>query len=131
MTPESAIVLDSVFHSAKATVGPLFLLTQRVANLLGFFGNAFHKYSQGILHNMYPDCTAGQRLIRDLKIKTKAGESEITDACLIEGRQLVLFEIKGKWIRDDKMMLPDYEEYMQELRDKYGKAADQLANAVN
>jgi len=128
---DNAIVLDPLFHIEKAMVGPLFMLTRQVKDLLVHFGDAFERYAQNILRIMYPkDLLVGD----DLKIMTREGEIEIADACLINAEKLLLFEMKAVWVRDDKVSDPDPEEYFNELRQKYGKdgkAADQMARAVN
>jgi len=129
LSDDTFIVIDPVFHTDKAAIGPLFMLSRHIENLMSHFGNAFENYARGVLQIMYPD--KNPRLINDLKTQSRLGEEEITDACLIEDEQLLLFEVKGKWIRDDKVLQPDYEQYLNELRDKYGKAATQLARTVN
>jgi hypothetical protein len=131
LTGDSAIVLDPLFQIEKAIVGPLFMLTNHIKNLQGYFGDAFEKYTQTILRTMYP----GNLLVGDdLRIISRDGEVEIADACLIDGDKLLLFEIKAVWVRDDEVSNPDPGGYISELRRKYGKsgkAVDQLAKAIN
>lgn len=131
LSDASAIVLDPAFHTEKATVGPLFAVPQKVGCLLMHFGSAFEKYAQGILRNMYPKAgDAQRRLILNQELgsrRTRLGE---LDACLIDGDHLFLFEMKGRWIKEAKIVEPNYEDYLNELRRKYGEAAQQLAEAV-
>jgi len=130
----NAIVLDPVFHTEKAMAGPLFTLTGQFRNLQGYFGNAFEKYAQSILQNMCPQANSDLRMGDELEWMSSDGEVEIADACLINGEKLLLFEMKAVWVRDDRVSDPDPEEYLDELRQKYGKngkVADQIARAIN
>lgn len=133
LSTDTFIVLDSVFHTEKAMVGPLFMLSRRIENLMGHFGIAFENYAKSILRAMYPENDATHCLVDDetLKIQTGSGEQEITDACLIVEDQLLLFEMKSRWIRDEVVLQPNYTQYLDELREKYGKAAKQLARNIN
>ena len=120
-----AIILDPIFYSEKASIGPLFILTKdkthgKANEVFSAFGKAFENYSCDILNKMFPDIDGSKQLFCNLKKKDlKERELEI-DACLNKGHELVIFEIKAVWIREDKILNEDYETYLQHLREKYG-----------
>jgi hypothetical protein len=125
-TPDGrAIVLDQVFYAGRASVGPLFTLVNaaprdgRVNTLFGAFGDAFESYVNGLLRSMYP---ARPPLAETLTCNptgtTASGEIEIADACLNEVTDIVLFESKAVFVRDDAT--GDVESYESELRKKLG-----------
>ena len=94
-----AMVMDPVFHVEKAIAGPLFMLTGHIKDLLPRFGNAFQKYAENILREMFPQDRFDLRVADDLLLMTPEGKVEITDACLIDADRLLLFEVKAVWIR--------------------------------
>lgn len=127
----NAIVLDPAFYIEKATTGPLFAIPEQIGHLLTSFGFAFEKYVQNILQIMYPEPDNTQcRLITNQELGSKRKRQGELDACLIDGKNLLLFEVKARWIKDDKIVEPNYEDYLHELRNKYGEGAKQLAKAI-
>jgi hypothetical protein len=116
-----ATVVDPVFLAEKACVGPLFHVGENRA--FDAFGMAVERYGQELLRNMYPSGGAGQlydRLRCPLEgIDEKGKGVELADAFLDGGSECVLFEIKGKWLREDVLArVPD--EYQKHIREKYG-----------
>lgn len=130
--PENQItVLDSTFHCEKAMAGPLFALPAQIRRrLLGNFGNAFEKYAQTILATMYPQTEGGPRLIFNERLGSKKRPLGDIDASMIEGDQLLLFEMKAVWIRESGTVQPDFEDYLTNLQE-YTKGTRQLANTIN
>jgi len=65
------------------------------------------------------------------------------DACLNDVTEIVLFEIKSAWIREDMVLDESYEKYLEHIRKKYGisssidrtdrpiKGVGQLARTIN
>jgi len=141
-----AIILDPVFYSERATVGPLFLLsegvsTQTANRIFGAFGEAFERYARDIFQKMYPSPSSllVKRFIYDLRGRDLTGhEIQIADGCLNNVTDLILFEMKAVWIRDTAILDEDPERYLELLRDRYGigkrgersKGIAQLATAI-
>jgi hypothetical protein len=124
-----AIILDHVFYSEKATVGPLFALVKalderslrdRINAAFEAFGQAFEKYINELLSSMYPSSPVLlPRLLLNPHARTADGDDvEIADACLNDVREVVLFESKGVFVPDEATR--DAETYHIELRKKYG-----------
>lgn len=145
-----AIIIDPVFYSEKALVGPLFYildgcLDEKANQIFGAYGNAFEKYVFSILKRMYPTTSGlADRLICNLKGKDRRHQDiQIMDACLNDVTKIVLFEIKSAWIREDMVLDESYEKYLEHIRKKYGisssidrtdrpiKGVGQLARAIN
>jgi hypothetical protein len=125
-----AIIIDPVFYSEKASVGPLFHLLsetcsrEKANKVFGAFGNAFEKYSCDILRRMFPDTgdVFCKRLECNLRIMTDSlSQSEIEiDACLDDVVEIVIFEMKAVWLREDEILVDEYEHFLEHLRKKYG-----------
>ncbi len=144
-----AIIMEPVFYGERASVGPLFLLTEGVPRaksdqIFSAFGHAFEEYAGSLLRRIYPMPGPGlvDRLCCDVRGRDRAGQSvQITDACLNDVTEAILFEMKAVWVRDDVVLDDDYERYLDHLRDKYGvrtgseggrsiKGVGQLARAI-
>jgi hypothetical protein len=125
-----AIIIDPVFYSEKASVGPLFhLLNMNLSEdnaneIFGAFGNAFEKYSCDILKRMFPETSGAlyKRLECNIPIEggsQSQGQIEI-DACLDDVVEVVLFEMKAVWLREDEILANEYKSFLEHLRKKYG-----------
>ncbi|MFA5033960.1 MAG: hypothetical protein WC614_13210 [bacterium] len=122
-----AIILDPVFYSEKASVGPLFIISKRSLDrkaneIFGAFGNAFESYISDILKRMFPN-TSGiltKRLSCNVKGIDPTGNEIQIDACLNDITEIVLFEMKAIWIREDKILTENPEDYIKYLQEKYG-----------
>ena len=121
-----AIILDPVFYSEKAFVGPLFLLTRgksddKANEIFGAFGNAFEGYACDILKRMFPDISGvvTKRLSCNIRGTDQQGNEIEIDACLNDITEIVLFEMKAVWIREDGILTENHERYLQHLRKKY------------
>lgn len=139
-----SIVLDPVYFAESASAGPLFAVLRLFKNsdeLFTQFGYAFERYVNSVLRCMYP-APAGNavnRLACNIRGKDKKGsEVQIADASLNNVDELVLFESKAAWIRDEVVEQSDPEEYIRALNQKYlrrddgqPKGAGQLANAIS
>lgn len=122
-----AIILDPVFYSEKASIGPLFLLTQKKSSdkaneIFGAFGYAFESYACDILRRMFPDVSAfsSKRLSCNVHGTDQAGNEIEIDACLNDVIEVVLFEMKAVFIPEDRILPENHESYLQCLREKYG-----------
>lgn len=124
-----SIILDPRFYSDRASIGPLFCLLsnqksdKKKANLIfSVFGETVEEYSCGILERMYPAETTNlhQRLICDLRGTDKKGNDvQIADACLNDVTEIVLFEIKSVWLKDEEILTDDPDDFIKHLIDKY------------
>jgi len=125
-----AIILDPIFYSEKASIGPLFVLTKnktrgKANEVFSAFGKAFENYACGILNKMFPDINGSKQLFCNLKKKDLNGRELEIDACINKDRELIIFEIKAVWIREDKILNENHEAYLQHLREKYGVVRQQ------
>ena len=119
-----AIILDPLFYSEKASIGPLFLLPSNSREkAFTAFGKAFEDYVCDILTRMFPDISSAQnkRISCNIVGKDDDGLDIEIDACLNDFSELVLFETKFGLIREDKILSSDYESYLDHVRDKYVK----------
>lgn len=122
-----AIILDPVCYSERASVGPVFLLAKnksegKANEIFGAFGNAFEKYACDILRRMFPDISGGspKRLSCNIRGITRTRSTIEIDSCLNDIIEVVLFEMKAVWIREDKILTENYKTYLEHLREKYG-----------
>lgn len=135
-----AIILDPIFYSEKASIGPLFLLPQeKREKAFADFGKAFEDYVCNILERTFPDITGAvnKRLSCNIVGTVQKGQEVEIDACLNDVADIVLFETKTGLIREDKILIDDYEKYLHHLREKYveshqgNKGIGQLAKIIN
>ena len=117
--------MDPVYFAEQAAVGPLFAIVQnccdrnRIHQWFADFGQAFESYAQTILRRMYPAPAAPlvDRLELNVVGRARAGgQVEIADACLTGADGIVLFEMKGRWLRDNYAEAEDPEEYLRAPR---------------
>ena len=130
--------MDPVVLAEKACVGPLFHVADNRA--FDAFGLAVERYGQELLHSMYP--SGGSRVLYDRLKCPLAGRDEkgrliqLADAFLGGGPECALFEIKGRWLRND-MLAGAPEEYQRHIREKYsgkvgvGQLARNLSKLAN
>lgn len=139
-----AIVLDPVYFSESATVGPLFTLlkkgVKKSASVLDKYGYAFEYYVASILRSMYPKSAEGlaERLL--VNVAGTDGEQnviQIADAALMDVDATVLFESKASWLRDADIEHSDANQFVKDIYRKYvgkddgtPKGAGQLARAI-
>ena len=121
-----SIILDPTSYSEKISVGPLFHLVasnnnsrSRVNDLFSAFGLAFEDYAIDILKRMYPPVLV-QRLYWNVKGKDATSRDFEIDAVLNDGAEVVIFEMKAAWIREDKILDGSHEDFLEHLRLKYG-----------
>jgi len=128
---DRAIILDPVFYSERASVGPLFHLvgpnaaSGKVNRIFGAFGEAFEDYAADILRRMYPEGSAplARRLSLNVKGRDREGRQLEIDALLDDVTEVVIVETKAAWLREDEILADTYEAYLEHLRAKYGVAA--------
>jgi hypothetical protein len=136
-----AIILDPIFYSEKASVGPLFLLPSgKRQKAFTSFGKAFESYTCDMLKRMFPDLSisSNKRLSCNIEGTDIDGNKLEIDACLNDITEIVLFEIKTGFIREDKILADNYEDYLRHLSQKYvwsdrdkGVGVGQLARTVS
>jgi len=133
------IILDPVFFSDKAVVGPLFHVLSKTNNLLMQFGYAFEDYVKNILQRVYPDSDSylTKRLYADVKELRNNG-IQVADFIIDGVSEIVVIEAKAVWMRDDMMSHDDPKVFVEHLQAKYGgegskskKGYKQLARSVS
>jgi len=144
-TPDGRmIIFDPVIFHDKAVDGALFTLLKLKkvdgTALFGDFGDAFEDYIHEVLKGIYPKSSLYDLLSTPLEyqLKEDSEPSELTDACLDYGEDIVLFEIKASFLKQDNIIYNDNDKYVAMLREKYvtdddgsPKGVTQLANAIN
>lgn len=139
-----AIVLDPVYFSESATVGPLFTVlkkgVKKSASVLDKYGYAFEYYVASILRSIYPKSAEGlaERLLVNVAgTDTEQNLIQIADAALMDVDATVLFESKASWLRDADVEHPDANQFVKDIYRKYvgkddgtPKGAGQLARAI-
>ena len=108
------ITTSPLFHAAKGADKPLVLFTA--------FGDAFEDYAIDLLKARYPAIKGlpGEVLRPRIPGQTSAGEQFEVDAILNVAPSLVIMEIKASFIREDTILTEHFEDFLQELRRKYG-----------
>ena len=122
------VILDPTFFCEKIAVGPLFHLLAharggRANEIFGAFGLAFEDYANSILRRMYPNRAGlASRLRCTIKVRDRAGRDFEMDAVLNDVLQVVVFETKAAWLKDE-VVLDDFEKWLEQIRSRYGVAA--------
>lgn len=125
-----SVVIDPFFYSQKIAAGPLFHLLKRADNnkaneLFGAFGNAFEDYTIDILRRMYPSGSGilAQRLLTNIRGRDRGGLEFEIDAALNDVTELVVFEMKAAWLREDSLLDESGADFINQLQLKYGVVA--------
>jgi hypothetical protein len=142
------IVMDPTFFGEHAAVGPLFAIVRKKTakkeqdQCFVDFGEAFERYSQSVLQRMYPAPAApmvARVAFPVAGISREGTEVEIADACLNNVTDVVLIEMKARWLPDECAEADGPSRYVSALRDRYArpegprvrpKGAGQLANSI-
>jgi hypothetical protein len=120
-----AVIIDPVFFSEKISAGPIFHLLPKarggkVNEIFGAFGLAFEEYANGILHRMYPERPGlASRLRCGVTARDREGRDFEIDAVLNDVRQVVVFEEKAAWLKDE-VVLGDINVWIEQIRSRYG-----------
>lgn len=135
------IILDPVFFSEKASIGPVFAVSNTVRSNQGSsnsifsdFGRAFESYCGRILNSMYPSDMLSNRLSCPL---LRTDNTEMSDACLNDLTEAVFFEIKGVFLSDEIIEDQNSDQYIESFHKKYVrddkkmKGVGQLARTIN
>ena len=120
-----SIILDPTFYTDLITTSPLFHAVKSVDKpraLFAAFGYAFEDYAIDFLLARYPEIKGlpGEPLRVRLPGRTAVGEEFEVDAIVNEPPLLVIMEMKASWIREDTILTDDHEDFLRELRLKYG-----------
>ncbi|MCK5018882.1 MAG: hypothetical protein KAS32_17605, partial [Candidatus Peribacteraceae bacterium] len=136
------IIIDPGLYFDKITDGPLFTMfgVGKAEYFIHKFGYAFEKAVHDYLRKLYPISPLNDRLSCPLMrqaIGTEPSSVELTDACLDYGEEMIIFEIKASFLRQDTVLENDNEKYVAMLREKYVLTSDgepkgvtQLANTI-
>ena len=138
-----AVILDPVFFSEKASIGPFFYVLraypESAQRLFAAFGLAFEAYSCEILARAFPPLP--HPLWSPLECHVQgfdvAKEQYEIDACLNYVDDLVLFEIKATWARERELSSDRFDSLLENLRRQYGvtedttKGVGQLARSIS
>lgn len=139
-----SLIVDPTFYSDNLMAAPLFhvaaLPEVKSNRIFGVFGDAFEEYALAVLKKRYPtSAVLAPRLRWGLKAKDGAGKHFEVDALINDVTEGVLAEIKAVWIRDETVLNPDPQVFLDEIRHKYGyrpgskdrgKGPAQLARSV-
>lgn len=127
----SAVILDPALFSERASVGPLFIPLRgkgrRESNqVFNCFGEAFERYACDILSRMFAAQSQilTRRVSLDVRGTTRTGKQVQVDACLNDVTEVVIFEMKAAFIREERMLSDNYEAVLQAVREKYGVTED-------
>jgi hypothetical protein len=140
LSSDQIVVLDIAFFTDKASVGPLFHLLQQNLrrnqgrDIFSAFGYAFEEYACEILKRMYPDSPSGlvDRFMCNYPgIASGGNRVQITDAILDDVNQTALFEMKAKWIRDDRLLSENPDEYIRYIISQYSNEQPRLQLATS
>lgn len=140
------IIVDQVFFSEKASIGPLFHILNysncRHDDVFIAFGHAFEEYTLDILWRMFssPERLAS-RFSKNIKAADKDGKTIEIDGILNDVLQAVVFEVKAGFMPEEKIMCDDHEKLLHVLRERYSiskkskgktklKGVGQLARAI-
>ncbi|MGD9722510.1 MAG: hypothetical protein AB7O59_13475 [Pirellulales bacterium] len=120
------IVLDPVFFEDHAAVGPLFAIANRERTrqneYFATFGESIESYTCDLMRRMYPRPAPplADRLQYPVIGRSADGSDvEIADISLVDGPDIVLFEVKAVWIRDQDSSSSDPDDYWNTLTCKY------------
>lgn len=116
------IIVDPIFFCEKFYLGPMFHLLEgnKSANT-DYFGRAFEDYAGDILERMFPACSSilAKRLSRDIPVPYSGKNKLQIDACLNDGSEIIIFEIKGSLLNEEIILSDDPENALQHIREKY------------
>jgi hypothetical protein len=120
-----SIILDPRFYLENLTAAPLFRSFAGGEShkiLFTTFGLAFEDYIIGLLRERFPDGAGilARRLSVNEKGRDASGNSFEIDAVLNEVDAAIVFEVKAAWIREEAILDPDPEVFLNEIRLKYG-----------
>jgi hypothetical protein len=140
------IAIDPVYFGEKMAVGPLFHVLKRspekANEIFGHFGDAVEAYAGDILDRMFPTFPRlAKRLERNLFLRGRDGEEAEIDALLNDVTDIVVFETKAAFLREEKLLPADPSTLIALIRNKYARPKDsemgtravgmaQLANAI-
>lgn len=143
-TDGRTIIIDPVFMNDKLSVGPLFHALKscgpdEVRQMFADFGHAVERYAQVILRRAFPIPAAGlfDPLACGLSGTSDRGKQFELDACLNYVTDLILFEVKGTWLREEEFAPENSASLLRSLYRQYGaseegrKGTAQLARLVN
>ncbi|MHB9130421.1 MAG: hypothetical protein ACYDBB_04930 [Armatimonadota bacterium] len=137
-TPDGrAIVLDPTFFSSHAAANPLFSLIGSgipVNRLFTAFGDAFEDYCHTGLRRFYPSSSMLANIFHESVTLNDRSNNNI-DALWDYGKRIVIGEIKAIWIKDEVLLSPNPEDYIEEVRKKLisgdrAKGPAQLARII-
>ena len=133
-----AIILDSLCFGESILAGPLFHVLAkhpaRKQDLFSAFGKAFEDYVNDILTRMFPTSPVlTKRLSTNEEVFEHGGCRLEIDACINDGKKIVLVETKSVWMQEKTLLTEDHEQHKEYLRSKYvdDRGVGQLARAIS
>ncbi len=133
-----AIILDPRFYSEKLLAGPVFHLVEgqsaeQTRRIFGSFGNALEKYTCASLSKAASNDlqAADLQFQADYHGQDHEGKPIQVDALLRFRRQLVVFEIKSVFLREDRISAREPEAFLEYLDEKYVAAEGQTARQTH
>lgn len=124
-----SIILDPTCFIDNLASAPLFFAIQgglKANRVFGAFGDAVEDYVVNLLQRMYPPDAAQpmERMYRGLEGENALGQRFEIDVSVTDASTVALLEVKAAWIRDDAVLNPDPEQFIAEMRKKYGYTPD-------
>jgi hypothetical protein len=123
-----SVILDPTIFTESIMAGALFRVVaarKEARRVFGAFGYAFEDYGNNLLQSMYPPGRGilVKRLVCNARGRTADGSEFEVDAILSDIKAVLIFEMKAVWVREDRILTADYNEFLSELRDNYGGAS--------
>lgn len=137
-----AIIIDPVIFCTHLMQGPLFAILgmgKSANEIFGAFGYAFEDYCKDSLQNRYGssniiDC----RFASNYSDEISKNEHIEIDGLVNDISDLIIFESKAVWVKDELLLDDSYEKYLDYLKQKYATTKDgrevgikQLSKVVN
>ncbi len=116
MVPDPIAFVQSMF------AGLLFAILARTSNdgsVFNAYGKAFERYACSIMERIYPDSSLHKRFVPDVEITASDRTQFQIDACLNDLHEVVVFEMKAVFLREDIIISNDNEAFLDHLRERY------------
>lgn len=135
----AATIIDLSFFFERASSGLLFHAAGAAGvTAMEKFGEAFERYVCDRLDGyVRTKRSQGMNLAGISRVFTDETETEFADYVLVSGRTVLLFEVKGSWLKDDNVAKQNADDYWLEVQKKYvkndkgkRKGVGQLAHSI-
>lgn len=135
----AATIIDLSFFFERASSGLLFHAAGAAGvTAMEKFGEAFERYVCDRLDDyVRTKQSQGMNVEGFSRVSTDEVEAEFADYVLVVGRTVLLFEVKGSWLREDNVAKQNADDYWLEVQKKYvrndkgkRKGVGQLAHSI-